>query len=58
MSESLYSALHSVPSVCAEYDLDARLYVCSRCGGLLDIERREEIDRDSLRELWLSDARL
>ena len=37
----------------AEYGLDARLYVCSRCGGLLDIERREGIDSDSLRELWL-----
>src|SRR6201988_1632376 len=38
----------------AEYGLDARLYVCSRCGGLLDIERREQIDSASLRELWLS----
>src|ERR1043165_5353467 len=38
----------------AEFDLDARLYVCSRCGGLLDIERREEIVSESLRELWLS----
>ena len=38
----------------AEFDLDARLYVCSRCGGLLDIERREEIavDPASLRDLW------
>lgn len=35
-----------------EFDLDARLYVCSRCGGLLDIERREEIDASGLRELW------
>src|ERR1041384_6675569 len=38
----------------AEYGLDARLYVCSRCGGVLDIERREEISSASLRELWLS----
>ena len=37
----------------AVYGLDARLYVCSRCGGLLDIERREQIDSASLRELWL-----
>ena len=37
----------------AEYGLDARLYVCSRCGGLLDIERREAIGSASLRELWL-----
>jgi threonine synthase len=36
----------------AEFDLDARLYVCSRCGGLLDIERREKIDSASLRDLW------
>src|SRR5215470_20153692 len=38
----------------AEFDLDERLYVCSRCGGLLDIDRREEIaiDTASLRELW------
>ena len=37
----------------AEFDLDARLYVCSRCGGLLDIERHEEIASASLREIWL-----
>jgi threonine synthase len=38
----------------AEFDLDARLYVCSRCGGLLDIERRTPlaIDPHSLRERW------
>jgi len=38
----------------AEYDLEARLYVCSRCRGLLDVDRREEtaIDPSSLRELW------
>ena len=35
-----------------EFDLDARLYVCSRCGGLLDIERREEIDSAPLRQIW------
>ena len=40
----------------AEYSLDARLYVCSLCGGLLDLDRREplSIDRTSLRELWLT----
>ena len=40
----------------AEFDLDARLYVCSRCGGLLDLERREPlaIDPDSLRKRWLT----
>jgi threonine synthase len=36
----------------AEFELDARLYVCSHCGGLLDIERREEIDASHLRDLW------
>ena len=41
------------PDCRAEFDLDARLYVCSRCGGLLDIERREEIDSAALRDLWL-----
>jgi threonine synthase len=39
----------------AEFDLDARLYVCSQCGGLLDVDRREKIasEPSSLRELWL-----
>ena len=38
----------------AEYNLDDRLYVCSRCGGLLDIERSTDapINPTSLRELW------
>ncbi|HSE16519.1 MAG TPA: threonine synthase [Pyrinomonadaceae bacterium] len=40
------------PDCGAEFDLDARLYVCARCGGLLDIERREAIDAAPLRELW------
>jgi threonine synthase len=40
------------PECRAEFDLDARLYVCSRCGGLLDIERREKIGSGSLREVW------
>ncbi|HJP93365.1 MAG TPA: threonine synthase [Pyrinomonadaceae bacterium] len=39
----------------AEYGLDERVYVCSRCGGLLDIERVEgfEFEAAPLRELWL-----
>jgi threonine synthase len=48
----------------SEFDLDERLYVCSRCGDLLDIEKFGPNDRDaqSLRALWLerlksSDAR-
>ena len=38
----------------AEFDLDARLYVCSRCGALLDVERREQLalDPTALRNLW------
>jgi threonine synthase len=40
------------PDCRAEFDLDARLYVCARCGGLLDIERREAIDATSLPDLW------
>lgn len=40
------------PDCGAEFDLDARLYVCSRCGGLLDLERRDEIDSAPLRDLW------
>jgi len=38
----------------AEYKIDERLYVCSRCGGLLDIDRHNPfaIDPTSLRELW------
>ena len=40
------------PDCRAEFDLDARLYVCARCGGLLDIERREAIDATTLRDVW------
>lgn len=37
-----------------EFALDERIYVCSSCGDLLDIELRErdERDADSLRALW------
>jgi threonine synthase len=42
------------PDCGADFDLDARLYVCSRCGGLLDIERREAIDAAPLRDLWIT----
>ena len=42
------------PDCRAEYKIDDRLYVCSRCGGLLDIERTEPISVDpaALRESW------
>ena len=38
-----------------EFDLDERMYVCSRCGDLLDIERVEPIAEvpDKLRAVWL-----
>ncbi|HEU4768890.1 MAG TPA: threonine synthase [Pyrinomonadaceae bacterium] len=43
------------PGCHAEFNLDDRLYVCSRCGGLLDIERSDRIANPaSLRELWRS----
>lgn len=42
------------PDCRAEYKIDERLYVCSRCGGLLDVERDDPIaiDPSSLRALW------
>lgn len=41
------------PDCQAEYKIDERLYVCSRCGGLLDVVLREsEVDVAALRELW------
>ena len=42
------------PECGAEYKIDDRLYVCSRCGGLLDVERAEAstVEADALRELW------
>jgi threonine synthase len=42
------------PDCRTEFDLDARLYVCSRCGGLLEIECQGEVDAAPLRELWLT----
>ncbi len=52
MSYRAYVQQCIVPHCGAEFDLDARLYVCSRCGGLLDIERREAIDATTLPDLW------
>ncbi len=42
------------PDCDAEYQLNDRLYVCSRCGGLLDVERANDSadDPTALRELW------
>ena len=38
----------------ASYGLNERLYVCPRCGGLLDLEKRWDqlADADTLRALW------
>src|ERR1043165_2772338 len=38
----------------SEFELDERLYVCSRCGDLLDVERVGTFDHDveTLRHVW------
>ena len=50
----MFSQRCITPECRAEYKIDERLYVCSRCGGLLDIDRAEppSFDPTSLRELW------
>src|SRR5215203_7018196 len=42
------------PSCHAEYKIDERIYVCSSCGGLLDIDQTEPaaVDAPALRETW------
>jgi threonine synthase len=41
------------PDCQTEYKIDERLYVCSRCGGLLDVVSRDTVvNAPSLRELW------
>jgi len=41
------------PDCQTEYQIDERLYVCSRCGGLLDVVSQDTgVDAASLRELW------
>lgn len=43
------------PDCGARYALDERLYVCPRCGGLLDVEREaiaESGGRERLRRVW------
>ncbi|HEU4511386.1 MAG TPA: threonine synthase [Pyrinomonadaceae bacterium] len=43
------------PGCHAEFNLNDRLYVCSRCGGLLDVERSDQItDSTALRDVWRS----
>lgn len=54
MSDQFFQRCIS-PGCHAEYNLDDRIYVCSRCLGLLDIERSDRVtDPASLRELWRS----
>jgi threonine synthase len=42
------------PDCHAEYKLDEKLYVCSRCGGLLEVVRTGELSLNptSLRDVW------
>jgi threonine synthase len=42
------------PDCGARYALDEHLYVCPRCGGLLDVEREAEAqaDAETLKTLW------
>jgi threonine synthase len=35
-----------------EFAIDERVYVCGRCGDLLEIEGTSEIDKAKLKELW------
>ena len=50
----MFSQRCITPDCGAEYNIDEHLYVCSRCGGLLDVERDDQISIDptSLRNLW------
>ncbi len=36
----------------SEFELDERVYVCARCGELLEIERTGDFDASMLREVW------
>src|ERR1044072_6489412 len=41
------------PDCQAEYQIGERLYVCSRCGGVVDVVSRAfRVDVVSMRELW------
>lgn len=35
-----------------EFGLDERVYVCARCGDLLEIERSGDTDHSALKEIW------
>ncbi len=40
------------PSCGARFELNQRIYVCSRCGGLLDVVQESATDPEQLRALW------
>lgn len=54
MSDHQYLQRCIAPDCRTEFKIDDRLYVCSRCGGLLDVDRVEDVTFDpaTLRELW------
>ena len=40
------------PDCRTSYDINDRLYICERCGGLLDIELTSELDATRLKSIW------
>ncbi len=40
------------PSCGARFDINDRIYVCPRCGGLLDVVQESATDPEQLRALW------
>jgi threonine synthase len=40
------------PSCGARFEINERIYVCSRCGGLLDVVQESATDPEQLRALW------
>src|SRR5688572_22509726 len=40
------------PSCGARFDINDRIYVCLRCGGLLDVVQESATDPEQLRSLW------
>jgi threonine synthase len=40
------------PSCAARFDINERIYVCPRCGGLLDVVQESAADPEQLRALW------
>src|SRR5262245_11240048 len=40
------------PDCRTRYDINDRLYICERCGGLLDIELSSELDATRLKSIW------